>query len=67
LQTEIEYQIVALNLTATHVAAIIIEATGVTVNPKTTGFLQVLSTNQLEATRRRLSKNAGWRRPSSSS
>ena len=34
VQAEIEYQIVALNLTASQVGAIILEATGVTVDPK---------------------------------
>jgi len=63
VQAEIEYQIVALNLAAAEIATIIMEAAGVTVDPKATGFLHALNPTQLEATRKRLSQNAGWQPP----
>jgi hypothetical protein len=63
VQAEIEYDVVALGLTATAIAAIIKDATGVTIDPKRTNFLQGLETTQLEATRKRLSDHAGWRPP----
>jgi hypothetical protein len=63
VQAEIEYDVVALGLTAAEVVAIIKDATGVTVDPKATNFLNDLDTAQLEATRRRLSDHTGWRPP----
>jgi len=63
VQAEIEYQIVALNLTVAQVAAIIMEATGVTVDPQATGFLRALNRTQVDATRKRLAQNAGWKPP----
>ena len=63
LQVEVEYDVVALHLTASEVAAIIKDATGVTVDPKATNFLQALDTTQLETIRQILSENARWRRP----
>jgi len=62
VQAENHYDVVALGLTATEIVVIIKNATGVTIDPKATNFLQGLDTTQLEATRKRLSEHAGWRR-----
>ena len=62
LKAEIEYDIVALGLEPPKIAAIIKDATGITVDPNATNFLQALNTTQLEAVRKRLAASAGWRR-----
>jgi hypothetical protein len=62
VQAEIEYQIVALGLGTNEIAAIIKDATGATVDPEAGNFLKTLDPIQLDATRKRLSENAGWRR-----
>ena len=59
---EIEYAIVALDLSATEIASIVKEATGVTIDTKAADILQALDQSQLEATWKRLSENRGWRR-----
>jgi len=61
-RAEIEYAIVALGLSAMEIARIVEEATGVTIDANATDFLQALDRSQLEATRKRLSGNPGWRR-----
>ena len=57
---EIEYAIVALHLSASEIATIIKEATGVTIDPKSSDFLEALDRSQLEAAWKRLSEHPGW-------
>jgi hypothetical protein len=59
---EIEYAIVALDLSAMEIARIVKEATGLTIDAKAADFLRALDESQLEATWKRLSENRGWRR-----
>jgi hypothetical protein len=61
LEADIEYDIVALRLSATEIAAIVMDATGKTVDPKASRFLNALDTAQLQATRKRMSENTRWR------
>jgi hypothetical protein len=63
VQSEIEYAIVALGLSANEVSSMVRGATGVIVDANVTGFLQTLNTSQLEATWKRLSEDLRWSHP----
>jgi len=65
VQDDIEYAIVALQLSGTEIAAIIKAATGVNTDPTESKFLQSLDGPQLEATWEHLSENPGWQRAKS--
>ena len=58
--SEIEYAIVALNLSAPEIARIVKDATGITLDPKSTDFLQTLHGSHLEALWKRLSADRRW-------
>ena len=65
VQDDIEYAIVALQLSAPEIAAIVKAATGVNADPRESKFLQSLDGPQLEATWECLSENPGWQRAKS--
>ncbi len=62
LQEEIEYSIVALQLTATEVRKTVMDSSGVSVDPADANFLEALDDLKLEAVRQRLSVHPGWKR-----
>ncbi len=63
LYADIEYYRVALQLSARQFAEAVRDATGSTVNPESTGLLESLSTEELEALSNRLSAHPGWKKP----
>jgi hypothetical protein len=59
---DIEYAVVALGLSAMEIAAIIKDATDVTVEPKAGKFFQAFNASQLESIWNRISESPRWRK-----
>ena len=61
MKVNIEYAIVALSISAAEFAAIVKDATGLTIDPNVSKPLELLDKPQLEAVWKRLSEHDDWR------
>jgi hypothetical protein len=59
-RSEIEYAVVALDISPRKLAEIIRDVTGLSVDTKAKGFLLFFTTSQLNAIWKRLSEHPGW-------
>lgn len=64
LKAEIEYAVVALELSAHELAAIIRDVAGASVDANATNFLQGLDRSQLEAVKEKLLDDPRWKKAS---